>query len=81
MTHIGQDGTMLRRVVGTACCTDPPRWEGLATRALRAVLKFAWRRFNLRAIDAREIPDRASPDPPARTLAPALGAKNGENHE
>ncbi len=25
---------MLRRVVDTACSTDPPRWEGLATRAL-----------------------------------------------
>jgi hypothetical protein len=34
VTHIGQDGTMLRRVVDTARCIDGPHWEGLATRAL-----------------------------------------------
>jgi hypothetical protein len=34
-------------------------------RTLRATLKFALRRFNLRAIDAHEIP-RASPDIPAK---------------
>jgi hypothetical protein len=34
VTHIGHDGTMLRRVVDTARCADGPRWEGLATRAL-----------------------------------------------
>jgi hypothetical protein len=31
-------------------------------RALRAVLKFALRRFGLKAISAREILDRASPE-------------------
>jgi hypothetical protein len=34
VTWIGWDGTMLRRVVDTARCTDGPRWEGLAARAL-----------------------------------------------
>jgi hypothetical protein len=34
VTRIGQDGTMQRRVVDTAHCTNAPRWEGLATRAL-----------------------------------------------
>jgi hypothetical protein len=34
VTRIGQDGTMQRRVVDTACRADGPRWEGLATRAL-----------------------------------------------
>jgi hypothetical protein len=34
VTWIGWDGTMLRRVVDTADCTDGPRWEGFATRAL-----------------------------------------------
>jgi hypothetical protein len=35
-----------------------------AVRALRAVLKVAWRRFRLRAVDVREIPD--PPDDPRR---------------
>jgi hypothetical protein len=34
VTWIGWDGTMLRRVVDTACCGDGPRWEGLAGRAM-----------------------------------------------
>jgi hypothetical protein len=34
VTWIGQDGTMLRRVVDTARCTDGPQWESLAGRAL-----------------------------------------------
>jgi hypothetical protein len=39
-------------------------------RALRAVLKFALRRFGLKAINAREILDRASPEaPPAARVA------------
>jgi hypothetical protein len=33
-----------------------------AIRALRSILKVAWRRFQLRAVDVREISDRASPD-------------------
>jgi hypothetical protein len=33
-TRIEQDGTMQRRVVDTACCSDGPRWEDLACRAL-----------------------------------------------
>jgi hypothetical protein len=36
-----------------------------AVRALRAILKLAWRRFQLRAVDVHEIPD--PPDNPART--------------
>lgn len=35
-TRIEQDGTMLRRVVDTARCSDGPRWEDLASRALAA---------------------------------------------
>jgi hypothetical protein len=35
-TRIEQDGTMLRRVVDTARCSDGPRWEDLAGRALAA---------------------------------------------
>jgi hypothetical protein len=31
-----QDGTMQRRVVDTAHCSDGPRWEELACRALAA---------------------------------------------
>jgi len=38
-------------------------------RALRAVLKFALRRFGLRCTSAREICDLASPDEPVRTPA------------
>jgi hypothetical protein len=34
VTRIGQDGTMQRRMVDTACCPDGPRWESLAGRAL-----------------------------------------------
>jgi hypothetical protein len=34
VTRIEQDGTMLRRVVDTARCTDGPRWESLAGRAV-----------------------------------------------
>jgi hypothetical protein len=34
VTWIGQDGTMLRRVVDTACRADGSRWESLAGRAL-----------------------------------------------
>jgi hypothetical protein len=33
-TRIEQDGTMQRRVVDTAHCSDGPRWEDLACRAL-----------------------------------------------
>jgi hypothetical protein len=33
-TRIEQDGTMQRRVVDTARCSDGPRWEDLACRAL-----------------------------------------------
>jgi hypothetical protein len=36
--------------------------DATAIRALRAILKIAWRRFRLRTIDAREVLDRASPD-------------------
>ena len=35
-TRIEQDGTMQRRVVDTAHCSDGPRWEELACRALAA---------------------------------------------
>ena len=35
-TRIDWDGTMLRRVVDTAHCSDGPRWEDLACRALAA---------------------------------------------
>jgi hypothetical protein len=35
-TRIEQDGTMQRRVVDTARCSDGPRWEDLASRALAA---------------------------------------------
>jgi hypothetical protein len=38
-------------------------------RALRAVLKFALRRFGLRCTSAREICDGALPDEPVRTPA------------
>jgi hypothetical protein len=38
-------------------------------RALRAVLKFALRRFGLRCTSAREVCDAASPDEPVRTPA------------
>jgi hypothetical protein len=33
-TRIEWDGTMQRRVVNTAHCSDGPRWENLADRAL-----------------------------------------------
>jgi hypothetical protein len=33
-TRIEQDGTMQRRVVDTARCSDGPRWEELACRAM-----------------------------------------------
>ena len=33
-TRIEQDGTMQRRVVDTARCSDGPEWEDLARRAL-----------------------------------------------
>jgi hypothetical protein len=33
-TRIEQDGTMQRRVVDTDRCSDGPRWEDLACRAL-----------------------------------------------
>jgi hypothetical protein len=36
--------------------------DATAIRGLRSILKIAWRRFQLRAIDVREIRDRASPD-------------------
>jgi hypothetical protein len=52
--------------------------DATGIRALRAVLKFAWRRFNLRAIDAREILDRASPDGPAKAPAQRGASKSGE---
>jgi hypothetical protein len=55
----------------TGSNTDP-------IRALRAVLKFALRRFGLRAVDAREILDRASPDCPA---PPALAQRTAQNRE
>jgi hypothetical protein len=43
--------------------------DASAVRALRAILKIAWRRFRLRAVDVHEIiPDR--PDDPARTGRP-----------
>jgi hypothetical protein len=32
--------------------------DATAIRALRAILKIAWRRFRLRAVDVRQIPDR-----------------------
>jgi hypothetical protein len=35
-TRIDWDGAMLRRVVDTAHCSDGPRWEDLACRALAA---------------------------------------------
>ena len=35
-TRIEQDGTMHRRVVDTAHCSDGPKWEELACRALAA---------------------------------------------
>ena len=35
-TRIEQDGTMQRRVVDTAHCSDGPRWEDLASHALAA---------------------------------------------
>jgi len=35
-TRIEQDGTMQRRMVDTARCSDGPRWEELACRALAA---------------------------------------------
>jgi hypothetical protein len=57
--------------VVTFCATSGAN-DASAIRALRAVLKFALRRFNLKCVDAREIPDQAaSPDHPARTPAPA----------
>jgi hypothetical protein len=34
VTRIEQDGTMQRRMVDTARCSDGPRWESLAGRAL-----------------------------------------------
>jgi hypothetical protein len=34
VTRIEQDGTMQRRVVDTALCSDGRRWEDLAARAL-----------------------------------------------
>jgi hypothetical protein len=50
-------------------------------RALRATLKFALRRFNLRAVDAHEI-SQASPDTPAKAPAPVQHFPNMENvHE
>jgi hypothetical protein len=33
-TRIGWDGTMQRRMVDTAHCSDGPQWEDLADRAL-----------------------------------------------
>jgi hypothetical protein len=42
--------------------------DATAIRALRAVLKLAWRRFRFRAVDVHEIPD--PPDDPARTRRP-----------
>jgi hypothetical protein len=36
--------------------------DATAIRALRAVLKLAWRRFRLRTIDVHEIPDQDHPD-------------------
>lgn len=35
-TRIDWDGTLLRRMVDTAHCSDGPRWEDLAYRALAA---------------------------------------------
>jgi hypothetical protein len=37
---------------------------------LRRGLKFLWRACHLRAVDVREVHDRASPDDPARTGPP-----------
>ena len=37
-------------------CATPGANDANAIRALRAVLKFALRRFNLKCVDAREIP-------------------------
>jgi hypothetical protein len=42
--------------------------DATAVRALRAILKVAWRRFGLRAVDVREVLDRS--DDPARTRRP-----------
>jgi hypothetical protein len=39
-TRIDWDGTMQRRVVDTARCSDGPEWEDLAWRALAAPLPY-----------------------------------------
>jgi hypothetical protein len=44
--------------------------DATAIRALRAILILAWRRFGLRCISAHEIPDRDSPDDPAKRTGP-----------
>jgi hypothetical protein len=38
--------------------------DAAVVRGLRAILKIAWRRYRLRAVDVREILDR--PDDPRR---------------
>jgi hypothetical protein len=42
--------------------------DATAIRALRAILKIAWRRFGLRAVDVHEIRD--PPDDPTGTGRP-----------
>jgi hypothetical protein len=39
--------------------------DAAAVRALRAILKLAWRRFQLRAVDVHEVSTGAAPDEPS----------------
>jgi hypothetical protein len=66
------DATAARKTFQITLCAARGTDDVAAIRALRAILKLAWRRFGLRAVDVREIPDR-SDDPAKKGLSVSDG--------